>query len=658
MNQGVEGKVESVWPKAGVKWPVRLLAFCLVLIMISCIGASLLQSSFGKVDVIKFKIPSTNGSWISGQLFKPEDASEENKVPIVIAAAGYMNNNQMQHLNAIELSRRGIAVITFDSFFHGESSRDPKNGDLFETIADNALGMIPMVEFASDLDYVDSSKIGITGHSQGGMCTLYTMMHYAKLYQAALEEAKLPESDEGEKVSSQEQKDAIAVNKISAALINSFTWGEYTDEFFEPLHTNLGFIYGKYDEGCYSTTNGNGDITGDCDISLGIINSGLADDEKITFAEEGKYYGDAQEKTLRVVFNPPITHIAQTFSSETVADTVDFFVHSFNIDNPIPLNNQIWNIKEIFNFMGLIGCLLMVIPLGVLLLRIPVFVSLKSNIPKKLPSIKGNKRANMLFWGTWMMLWIISGVTFMPFTNLDAILFPDGPVLGNTTSVFSQHGTNFIMIWTVLNGIVGLILFYIFYRSVVKKAGMNIETLGVKISILELIKTISLAVSIFIGFYAMLMFAQYFFNTDFRLWLLAITPFNSDSFCTALLYMPFFFIYFIANSLLLNGTMRVEGMKNWKTILLGAFGSVLGLLIVIIIQYGTLFTTGVIYFDKQAMDWLHIVVALPLVPMLFISNYFSRYFFKATGKVWLGAIVNTLILVMITVANTATIASF
>ena len=49
------------------------------------------------------------------------------------------------------------------------------------------------------------------------------------------------------------------------------------------------------------------------------------------------------------------------------------------------------------------------------------------------------------------------------------------------------------------------------------------------------------------------------------------------------------------------------------------------------------------------------MVVIPLIVWLFAAAYVGRKFYKATGKIWLGALVNCLIIVMIGVANTATL---
>ena len=152
------------------------LCIALVLCLISCIGASLLQTDFGNVQIIKFKIPTDNGKWLSGNLFRPVSATAENKVPIVITSHGYLNNNQMQDISAIELSRRGIAVIAMDAYFHGDSSSTQYSYEDSGVI--EGMGMIPLVEYAySQLDWVDNTKIGVMGHSMGGSNTWNTARH-------------------------------------------------------------------------------------------------------------------------------------------------------------------------------------------------------------------------------------------------------------------------------------------------------------------------------------------------------------------------------------------------------------------------------------------------------------------------------------------------
>ena len=92
-------------------------------------------------------------------------------------------------------------------------------------------------------------------------------------------------------------------------------------------------------------------------------------------------------------------------------------------------------------------------------------------------------------------------------------------------------------------------------------------------------------------------------------------------------------------------------MKEGFNLFILALGNSLGVIILNAIQYSTLFSTGVSHWQE---DCVRLLVIIPLTVQLFVAAYIGRYLFKRTGKVWLGAMVNTLIIVMMGVANTCT----
>lgn len=633
--------------RMSTKNAVRMLCICLAVILLSSLGASILQSSFGKVDVIDFKIPTENGTWITGHLFKPQEATADHQLPLVITCPGYMNNDEMQDSTAIELSRRGMVVMSYDPYYHGNSSSD--NLPVIESTVTKGIGMIPLVEYAyHNLNYIDQDKIGVMGHSMGGMSVWFTLMYYGGQYYTALEEAKAPDSDGGEAITAQEMAAAQKLNKVNAGLASGNVRLS-TEETFAMIHANVGINYGLYDEGNYDLTNGNGDLSGHSYEALSAVNSGLPESDRIDAVEIGKYYGTAADKNLRVIYNPEGTHQMQHFSAESTADNINFFTNAFEVENSIAVSNQLWLVKEIFNGIGLFALLIAIIPLTLLLLEIPCFNGMKNDAPAYFPALT-NRKDKYMFWFSWGISWIISWLSYMPVTRLDQLIFPDTAAMG-TASLFPQQSTNFIMLWAVFNGLIGLILYYGFYKKA-RKDGSQIEMFGIRTSMKNLIKTILLALIVFTIFYFIVGLTGYFFKTDFRLWFVAICSFSSDKLLVMLQYLPFYFIFFAANSLLTNSFYRRKGMKDRTGMILTGLGNVLGIILLNAMQYITLFTSGNALWGA---DRLYPLLALPLIPFLFIAPFFSRQLFKATGNVWLGAIINTLILVMVSVANTATL---
>lgn len=426
----------------------RLFVVSVVMIIVSVCLSGYLQTSFGKTEIINFKIPTEHGQWLSGQLYKPKQSSAENKVPLVITEHGYLNNKHMQNVNAIELSRRGIAVMTFDAYYHGKSSSASE--PVMEAVVANGEGMIPLVEFAyHNLDYIDNHRIGVMGHSMGGMSTWMTLMHYGSQYYAAIEKAKAPDSEGGEDITDRELEYANSLNKVSAGLpIGNIRLS--SEEAFSQIHANLGIIYGQFDEGNYDLSQGNGDLTNNALEGLVAINSIFSKVEQQSSFAVGQYYGDAESQTLRVVHNPKQTHEWAHFSQKTVAETVDFFNHSFGLSPKIKNTDQLWIWKELFSFIGLLGIFLLIYPVSYYLLKIPYFQQLKLTNEQK-NSLTGTKQTEKstkktrLFWISWMLSWLFSAVGVIVALKLDRFIFKSTSSF-MSVKWFPQPITNYIMI--------------------------------------------------------------------------------------------------------------------------------------------------------------------------------------------------------------------
>ncbi|MGI5910406.1 MAG: hypothetical protein ACOX6K_08595, partial [Sphaerochaetaceae bacterium] len=100
-----------------IRWMIVALALCLL----GMIGASLVQSSGGKVAVRDLRWETTHGRTMSGLLFIPKGVSAENPAPGIVVSHGMYNNREMQDLNFVELSRRGFVVLSMDMYSHGNS---------------------------------------------------------------------------------------------------------------------------------------------------------------------------------------------------------------------------------------------------------------------------------------------------------------------------------------------------------------------------------------------------------------------------------------------------------------------------------------------------------------------------------------------------------
>ncbi|WP_391572608.1 alpha/beta hydrolase family protein [Cohnella sp.] len=633
----------------------RLLVVSVLMVFVSVCFSGLLQTSFGKVEIINFKLPTENGQWLSGQVFKPKQSSTEHKVPLVITEHGYLNNKHMQDLNAIELSRRGIAVMTFDAYYHGKSSSASE--PVMQAVAANGVGMIPLVEFAyQSLDYIDNQRIGVMGHSMGGMSAWLTLMHYGSQYNAAIEKAKAPDSEGGETITDGEQAYANSVNKVAAGLpVGNIRLS--SEKAFSQIRANMGIIYGQYDEGNYDLSQGNGDLSNNAAEGLFAVNSIFSEAERQMDFHVGQYYGDAGNQTLRVVYNPKQTHEWAHFSKETAAYTVDFFSHAFELSPQIANTNQIWIWKELVSFIGLLGIFLLIVPAAYYLSEIPFFKQIKfakeqcGSIADTSQTEKSTKRIRV-FWIGWTLNWIFSAVGVIVALNLDKVIFKS---TSNFMSVkwFAQPITNYILIWAMFSSLVGAALFIWKYQLEKRNnAELSMEQLGIKIGLSNIVKTFMLAACIFGIFFGIVYAAEYLLNVNFKFWILGVFTFNADKLGVWLNYLPFFFLFYLIHALFIN-KLSYSPIKSEKAnSIVAGLGSVLGIVLINGIQYAVLFTTGNAFWQETR---LYPMVLLPFIFLLFAAALISRSLYKLTGNVWLGAMVNTLIITMIGVANTATL---
>ena len=117
-----------------------------------------------------------------------------------------------------------------------------------------------------------------------------------------------------------------------------------------------------------------------------------------------------------------------------------------------------------------------------------------------------------------------------------------------------------------------------------------------------MLRTFWLALTLFVAYYLLLFTVYYFFHVDYR----------------------FLFM----------------GVRGFRAV---------GLLLIVIVQYVTFAATGIVYWTD---GWLYINLLFAVVPMMFVLPYFNRYFFRMTGRIYLGPMATCLVFVMILLTNT------
>ena len=592
------------------------------LILIFSFFASLILTSFGTVEVKSLRLNTQNNQFIIYDLYKPKSASAENKAPFIAVIPGFQRSKEALSNIAIELSRRGYVVALIDPYAQGLSSSSLST----RAATTEGYGMFSLVEhvYAGAFDFVDISKIGATGHSMGGNAAIRGADYFGKQ----------------------------AIKNNTKSILNSVYVSGYVltlrDSILKDSRSNMGISYALYDEGAFRNELKGWDAA-DMQIapeSLRTVNYVLKKDEKIKIVELGKYYGKVENQTSRVIFNEPVLHPFQPYNFEATSNQLDYFEIVFGAPNKIDTNNQIWHWKELLTLINMVLALVMLIPIAKLFLNLKIFRSINKEVPDALP--RQSKKGRLIFWSVFFLSAAVACISFIPMVEVAKIFFEDA-ANRKLTWYFPQRMNNSVMLWAAFNGIIGILIFLFSYETFGKNHGVKKDSWGLKINIMDLIKTFVLSLIIFSTFYLFLYLNYFLFHVDYRFWFMGVRIFQPEMLLVLMMYFPLFFIFFFSNSLRVNGAMRFKDQPEWLSILIACFANSLGLIFIIIIQYVTYFETGTVFWTD---NWLSVNLLFGIVPMMFILPIFNRAFFKITGRSYLGPLVTCLVFIMILSTNT------
>ena len=598
-----------------------LIALASLILLFSYL-ASLFLTSFGSVEVKSLRLDTQNGQYIIYDLYKPKTATKDSKAPFIAIIPGFQRSKEALSNIAIELSRRGYVIALIDPYAQGLSSASLST----RAATTEGYGMFALVEHihSGAFEFVDTNKIGATGHSMGGNAAIRGADFFGKQATEKNIKSKL---------------DSVYVSGYVLTLRNNI---------LRNSRSNMGVSYALYDEGAFRNELSGWDSANMkiAPESLRVVNNILSTDQQIEEVDLGKYYGSKENNTLRVIFNEPVLHPFQPYNFEATTNQLDYFEKVFGAPKYINSVNQIWHWKEIFTLINMVLALVMLIPLTKLLLSFNFFSSISKNIPAPLNTPK--REGKIIFWSIFFISALIACVTFIPMVEVAKVLFEDA-ANRKLTWFFPQRMNNPVMLWAAFNGALGIIIFYLSYKLFGKKNGVSSESWGLKINKNDFFKTIILAFVIFSTFYIFLYINYYLFHVDYRFWFMGVRIFQPEMLIVLMMYFPLFFIFFFSNSLRVNGAMRFKDQPEWLSMLIAGFANSLGLMLIIIIQYFAFFKTGTVFWTT---NWLSVNLLFGIVPMMFILPYFNRIFFNMTGRVYLGPLITCLIFIMILSTNT------
>ena len=596
---------------------------CLALLFVLAFLSFLVQSDFGNINVKSHTLYSSNNQYVVYDLYKPSSASKENKAPFIVVVPGFQRSKEALSNIAIELSRRGNVVALIDPYAQGMSSSSLSR----RAATTEGYGMFALIDTVSKgnlYDFVDTDKMASTGHSMGGNAAIRGANYFGR---EAIRENKK--------------------SKLHSVYVSGYVL-TLTEKVLEDVRSNVGVSYALYDEGAFRNELQGWDA-GNMKIApeaLRTVNSILDENQKLDVIELEKFYGEIDKNTARVIYNERLLHPFQPYNNIATANQLIYFDKVFNSDVKLDPYDQIWQWKELFTLLSMITSLIMLIPLTRFLLKLNFFSELVKEVPKPLP--EQNRKGKVVFWSIFIIGATVACLTFIPMVDIAKIIFQKASNR-ELTWFFPQRMNNSVMLWATFNGVFGAILFFGSYHLFGRKAGIKKDSWGIKITNIEIVKTFLLGLLVFLIYYGILNVIHFIFHVDYRFWFMGVRIFQPQMLLVLAMYFPFFFVFFLSNSLRVNGAMRFENQPEWISRLVAGLANSSGLIMIIVIQYFVFLYTGSVFWTT---NWLSVNLLFGIVPMMFFLPYFNRVFFEMTGRIYLGPVITCLIFIMILSTNT------
>jgi len=574
-----------------------------IIIALSATMAHLIERDFGKVEISIIKLMNPEGDIVAAKLFRPINATAETPQPAILNMHGYQNDKNVQDPFSIELARRGFVVLAPDALGHGDSGGGLNVG-LWFMDPNYVMGNEDALAYLITLPFVDASNIGVMGHSMGGMNTV-----------------KLP---------------ALFPDNIKAMDQQCSSPGS-------PDLPNMLITQARYDE-----------FAGFREGQLRTENLNSSETRLAALGLEGpieweQTYGSFEDGTARKMTFINIDHHLTPLTNKAVAEAVDWMNLALNDGEKgamwIEPTSQVFMLKEIFGLVTLLGTLISLIPLTNLLLAIKFFAPVASPIPNRYHAKKNN----------W---WLFATINLL----ICAILYPlttqYGGIAGKIETwlpFMKMEMGNGVSAFYLANAVVCGILFAIWYNGA-KKKGITMYDVGVsfdeektKIDWGIIGKTVLLGVILFLWMYLLEGFFQWSLGQEFRFAWPYMRQFSEPR------RVGYFFLYIIPAILffLVNGGVFLFGQirqkeystpakTQWMWWLKGIYTMVTGLFLVWCFQYLPWILNGpgpgfeVVGLAKFSEMWPLMLIVY--IPEFLILYWFLTWFYRRTGKIYLGAL--------------------
>ena len=131
------------------------------------------------------------------------------------------------------------------------------------------------------------------------------------------------------------------------------------------------------------------------------------------------------------------------------------------------------------------------------------------------------------------------------------------------------------------------------------------------------------------------------FNVDFRICSFIITAGSPERFFPVITrYIPIWLLFYLPNAIM-NANTRYKNLPEWASSLICAMANSLALIVFIILQYSTMFSTNALWNNGAGMAG---IVAFAVVPCLAYAGFSAGYIYRRTGNAWAAGLINAIVM--------------